>query len=177
MMLIQLIGIEAQRYHTNNKKHTPSDTMMDYKMVMMKADACTELCIFLPHQLCAPQPDSALLLQQWVHRLMKEPPHFEIKWRHMDHHQQGEADSSARQQTDDGMVSLNHQNANKHDDDDDDLVIVSGSDNGDDSDKNDTSWRIGPHYFQDIHVFLNHVDSMIDSSPAFTKGTQRRFSL
>ncbi|ORX51253.1 hypothetical protein DM01DRAFT_1337312 [Hesseltinella vesiculosa] len=38
---------------------------------------------------------------------------------------------------------------------------------------NDGEWVIGPRYFQDIHSFLNHVDSMIDSSPAFTG---RRFS-
>ncbi|CAO3580279.1 unnamed protein product [Absidia cylindrospora] len=216
MVLVQLVGLEAQRYYAKGRRrHSANDAMerhdhldkpgdsnistgkvassekltttttkMDFKMMMKKkANAPSELRIYLPRHLCTPLPTTIQNIQQWVHQLMKDPPCFEIKYGERDpggdemDEEYGATHCSndlAKAMINDGLFDIPTDDMdNNADDQGMKMNDLSGSNSGNDDDP----WHIGPLYFQGIHSFLNHVDSMIDSSPAFTTGGQRRFSL
>ncbi|CAO3580263.1 unnamed protein product [Absidia cylindrospora] len=198
MVFIQLLGTEAERYC---KKGGNQTTTMDFKMMMKKTDTCTELQIYLPHQLCAPLPTTRSNILNWLYRLMEDPPRFEIKY-HPSTNISSMDDltatttkaTTATANTMDDLIflesatfgqSLNLDRMDMSDIDEDDLVMVPSSITEADqrqpnehNEDDNTASHIGPRYFQGIHTFLNHVDSMIDSSPAFgSGGPQRRFSL
>ncbi|ORZ25036.1 hypothetical protein BCR42DRAFT_399240 [Absidia repens] len=221
MVLVQLIGLEAQRYYAKGRRRNsandamerhdhydhPGDsdtstgevasletpkltttatttTRMDFKMmVMKKANTPSELRIYLPHQLCTPLPTTIQNIQLWVHQLMKDPPCFEVKYgerepstddRDEEHGTTHRSNDLATAMMNDGLFDIPTDGMDDNADDRGmEMDDFSESNNGNDNDP----WHIGPHYFQGIHSFLNHVDSMIDSSPAFATGGQRRFSL
>ncbi|ORZ25046.1 hypothetical protein BCR42DRAFT_399270 [Absidia repens] len=212
MVFIQLLGTEAERYCMKDGKRTTTTrysnvdeavtATMDFKMMMKKTDTCTELHIYLPHQLLAPLPTTRNNIHHWLDQLMDEPPSFEVKCHSPTSNTSSmdgltlttpTATTASENTTDDPIVlepvtfgqSLNVDRMDMSEIDDDDLVMVpsliteadqrqANEHNEDDN----SSWHIGPRYFQGIHTFLNHVDSMIDSSPAFaSSGPQRRFSL
>ncbi|KAI8089478.1 uncharacterized protein BX664DRAFT_333112 [Halteromyces radiatus] len=194
MMFLQLVGLEAQRYIIKHRNHQ-SNTAFKMRMI----HGCSELRLYVPYQHFAPSPMTDTTIAQWIYQLMPSPPSFQVKCTQEPADDEipphgleipatnniGSTSTTTILGTASSSYESIHPNNTIDDDDeeDDDLVIIPslhGEQRAIFDPEDETSWHVGPRYFEGIHSFLNHVDSMIDSSPAFASNgsttTQRRFS-